>query len=312
MTRMPLLIDCDPGVDDAVALALTLAARRRFDLLGVVAVAGNLPLATTARNARFVCDLAGGADVRVLAGAARPLRRAPHLADAFHGAHGLGDMPAPEGTGAVPADGIGFMADTLARAVPASVTLAVLGPLTNLATVLGQRPDAARGVREVVVMGGARSEGGNVTASAEYNLYADPEAAAAVLGAGLPVSMIGLDVTHKVRAGAEVVARLQASGRPGARLAARLIAWSNTLPGNLDHGGAAAPLHDPCVIASLLAPGAFVWRPATIRVESDSELTRGHSAVEFRADEAGPFNARWATDVDSAAVLSLLAEELAG
>jgi len=314
MTPMPVILDCDPGVDDAVALLLAFAVPEAIELLAVTTVAGNVPLALTARNARIVRTLAGREDVPVIAGAERPLCRAPtfeaeHGPSAFHGETGLGTLPLREPEGALAE---GFAPDAIARlalARPAgTVTLVAVGPLTNVALALAAEPRLAGHLRQIVLMGGARSAGGNITASAEFNIYADPEAAGAVFGCGAPIVAHGLDVTHAVRATPERIARIAAIPTPRAQAAAELLRFSHGVA--LGIGNASAPLHDPCPIAWLLAPELFTTRAARVAVECESDLTRGHTAVEFRVDPATAPVA-WVTGADADAVFALLGDRLA-
>jgi purine nucleosidase len=305
VTRQSLIIDCDPGVDDAVALMLAFGSPG-FDLLAITAVGGNVPVAKTARNARILRQIAGREDVPVFMGADRPLRREPAGAGEFHGAEGLGDMTPFEPD--VPcADG--HAADAIIDLVmgrPAkSVALAVLGPLTNLALALRKAPALAARLGPVAVMGGARSEGGNITASAEFNIWADPEAAAEVLATGCEVVMFGLDATHQVRATTARIAALEAVGTPSAEAAASMMRFSQRVERRIV-GWDAPPVHDPCPVAWLLQPDLFELKPCRIAVETDSDLTRGHTAVEFRAAVAGSLPHRWAVSADADGVFSLV------
>lgn len=306
MTRQALIIDCDPGVDDAVALVLAFGSRE-LDLLAVTAVGGNAPVVRTARNARMLRQIAGREAVPVFMGADRPLRREPAGAGEFHGAEGLGDLVPFEPD--VPC-AEGHAADALVDLVMArparSVAVAVLGPLTNLALALRKAPALADRLGPVVVMGGARSEGGNITASAEFNIWADPEAAAEVLATGCEVVMFGLDATHQVRATEARIAALEAVGTPSAGVAAAMMRFSQRVERRIV-GRDAPPLHDPCPVAWLLRPDLFELKPCRIAVETDSELTRGHTAVEFRAAVAGSLPHRWAVSADADGVFALIA-----
>lgn len=305
VTRQSLIIDCDPGVDDAVALMLAFGSEA-FELLAVTAVGGNVPVVKTARNARMLRQIAGREDVPVFMGADRPLRREPAGAGEFHGAEGLGDMT-PFEPDAPCADG--HAADAIIALVmgrPArSVALAVLGPLTNLALALRKEPALAARLGPVAVMGGARSEGGNITASAEFNIWADPEAAAEVLATGCEVVMFGLDATHQVRATTARIAALEAVGTPSAEAAASMMRFSQRVERRIV-GWDAPPVHDPCPVAWLLQPDLFELKPCRIAVETDSDLTRGHTAVEFRAAVAGSLPHRWAVSADADGVFSLV------
>jgi purine nucleosidase len=310
--RQRIILDCDPGVDDAVALMLAFKVPDKLDILGITTVAGNVGIDHTTRNACVLRQVAGHEDVPVYRGLDRPLVREPILADDFHGANGLGDIPvfAPdkleETKGA-----LDFIIETLRTRPAGSVTLAVTGPLTNIAAAFEQAPDIKARVGQIVLMGGARAEGGNITASAEYNIYEDPDAAAIVFASGCPLVVLGLDATHQVRGTPERIARIQELDNPVASLTADVLLFANTLPGNME-GATGAPLHDPCVIAYILQPDLFTLRPCSIQVETASDLTRGHTAVEFRPDYWGvPYNARWATHIDAAGVFDLLEAALA-
>jgi purine nucleosidase len=309
---LSVILDCDPGVDDAVALMLAFKSPAQLNLLGVTTVAGNVGLDNTTRNACLLRQVAGRGDVPVYRGLGRPLVRDPVLADDFHGPEGLGDYPVftPD-QGEEDQSAIDFIVETLRTRPSGSVTLAVTGPLTNLATAFQHAPDIQGRVAQIVLMGGARSEGGNITASAEYNIYADPDAAAVVFASACPLVVIGLDATHQVRGTPERIARIQALDNPVAKLSADTLVFSNTLPGNME-GATGAPLHDPCVITYLLAPELFTLRPCSIRVETTSDLTRGHTAVEFRPDYWGvAYNAQWVTHIEADGVFALLETALA-
>lgn len=307
MTRQPLIIDCDPGVDDAVALMLAFGSAA-FELLAITAVGGNVPVVKTARNARILRQIAGREDVPVFMGADRPLRREPAGAGEFHGTEGLGDM-VPFEPGATCADG--HAADAIIDLVMArpekSVALAVLGPLTNLALALRKEPALAGRLGPVAVMGGARSEGGNITASAEFNIWADPDAAAEVLATGCDVVMFGLDATHQVRATETRIAALEVVGTPMADAAASMMRFSQRVERRIV-GWDAPPVHDPCPVAWLLQPALFTLQPCRVSVETESDLTRGHTAVEFREAVAGTLPHRWATAVDADGIFDLIAD----
>jgi len=309
MAPRPLIIDCDPGVDDAVALLLAFAAPDTFDILGVTTVAGNVNRALTAHNACIIRALAAREDVPVFSGADRPLLAAAVEAGHFHGENGLGDLvfPAPH-KGVETKGAVAFLTETLTKAAPQSVSLAVMGPLTNVALALRTAPACAQGLREIVIMGGARSEGGNITASAEFNIYADPHAAQIVFSSGLPIVTLGLDATHQVRTDPARMARLAKLNTSRAQTAWKLLHFSEQVERDLAQR-TGAPLHDPAVIAYLLAPHLFESRAARIDVETESALTRGHTAVEFRL--SAPSATKWVTRVDAEAVFDLLNERLA-
>jgi len=308
MTTRALIIDCDPGVDDAVGLFLAFAAPE-LELLAITTVGGNVPVAATARNARIMRQIAGREDVPVHVGAGRPLMRDPAGAGEFHGAEGLGDLTAFEPDAPVAqghaADAI---VDLVMRRPAGSVTLAVMGPMTNVALAMRKEPALAARLGPVVVMGGARGEGGNITASAEFNIWADPDAAAEVFASGCEMIVMGLDATHQVRATEERIAAIEAIGTPAADATASLLRFSQRIERQIVRGDD-PPLHDPCTVAWLLKPELFETRACRIAVETASDLTRGHTAVEFRVD---PATARhhWATRADGQGVFDLIVERL--
>ena len=310
VTRQALIIDCDPGVDDAVGLMLAFGAAE-LELLAITAVGGNVPVGKTARNARMLRQIAGREDVPVFMGAERPLRREPAGAGEFHGEEGLGDLTPfePEAPCAE-----GHAADAIVTLVMArperSVAMVVMGPLTNLALALRKAPELAGRLGPVAVMGGARSEGGNITASAEFNIWADPEAAAEVLASGCDVVMFGLDATHQVRATEDRIAALEALGTAKAETAAAMMRFSQRIEREIV-GWDAPPVHDPCPAAWILKPELFELTPCHIRVETESDLTRGHTAVEFREAVAGTLPHRWAVSADADGVFDLIREKCA-
>lgn len=311
MSRTSLILDCDPGVDDAVALFLAFASPRELDLIGITTVAGNVGIELTTRNARLIRQIAGRDDVPVIAGATRPLVRAPVEADHFHGQSGLGtlevfepDAPAQDG------DAAAFIVEEVMRRPAQTVTLAVTGPMTNVAEAMALDARLSGRLARIVAMGGARSEGGNITPSAEYNIYADPDAAQAVLSSGCQTVMLGLDATHQVRASAERVAAIAALETPAGRATTDLLGFAQHTERTFV-GGDEPPLHDPCTIAWLLAPHLFESRPCSIQVETASSLTLGHTAVEFRLRYPDRATCQWVTRADGEGVFALLTERLA-
>ena len=308
MNARPLIVDCDPGQDDAVALLLAMASPDAFDLLGITAVAGNVPLDRTESNARRIRDLAGRPEVPVHAGCARPMVREPASAEFIHGESGIdgADLPEPRRP-AAPQHGVDFLVDTL-RAAPAPVTLATLGPLTNVAMAIVKCPEILGNVREIVAMGGAIGLG-NVTPAAEFNVYADPHAAHVVFEAGAALTMIGLDVTHQAIATPARIEAIRAlDTAPAAAVCGMLEAYGAKNVAAYDHG---APLHDPCVIAYLLAPGLFDGREMRV----DIELNQGHAfgrTVCDRYNRRGlPANARVLEQIDADGFYALLTGRLA-
>lgn len=309
MAKRRTLIDCDPGIDDAVMLMLAFAAREEFDILGVTTVAGNLPLSTTTANARTIRALSGREDVPIYAGCPRPMVRDVLEASEFHGKNGLADLtfPAPARQ-AETGHAVDFIETTLLRAKD-PVTLVVTGPFTNIALAIIKNPAILDSVDQIVVMGGARTEAGNVTASAEFNIAADPHAAHVVFTCGKPIVAFGLDVTHHALATPERIAAIEAIGKPHAKAAAAMMAWVAKVEKDLKgYGG--APLHDPCTIAWLLSPGLFHLNSCHIAVEISSPLTMGHTAVDYWNTTRMAPNAQWADSVDADGLFALITERL--
>lgn len=309
MAARPLIIDCDPGVDDAIALFLAFASPDALDVRAITTVAGNVGPALTARNARLIREMAGyEAKTPVYAGATRPMVRAPVEAGQFHGESGLGAMTVHEPrTPLAQGHAVQHIIDAVLAAPEGALTIAVIGPMTNLALAMVLEPAVAPRLREIVVMGGARAEGGNITASAEYNIYADPHAAQVVFTSGAPVTVFGLDATHQVRSTPARIAAIRAIGTPQAKASADLLEFSAGVERNIP-GVDGAPLHDPCTIAYLLAPELFSFLPCTVRVETNEGVALGHTSVEFR--DAAASTTKWATLADGAGVFSLLIDRL--
>ena len=307
--KTTLIIDCDPGVDDATGLQMAFAAEQ-IELLAVTTVGGNVPASATARNACILRQIAGRDDVPVFAGADRPLRRDPAGAGEFHGEEGLGDLSPFDTVKGVEEE---HAVDALIRLImdrPAgSVTLILMGPMTNLALALRREPTLATRLKAVVAMGGARSEGGNITASAEFNIWADPDAAHEVLSSPAKVVMLGLDATHQVRVTEDRIVAIEAIDNEPARTVASMLRFSQRIEREIV-GWHSAPLHDPCTVAYVMAPELFDVVPANIRVECDSDLTRGHTAVEFRV-EPGQSRHLWAKGVRDREVFYLIGQTLA-
>ena len=309
MDRRKLIIDCDPGVDDAVALLLAFASPE-LDILGVTTVAGNVAAPLTARNARLIRQIAGREDVPVFAGCDRPMVRAPVEAGHFHGESGLGSLAIVEPKAPLAADhAVDFLVRAVMDAPPGAVSLAITGPCTNVAMAIVREPAIVTRLGDVVIMGGARREGGNVTASAEYNIFADPHAAHIVFTSGARVTALGLDVTHQIRATPARIAAIAALGTAPARAVADLLTFSSDME-RAHADGEGAPLHDPATIAWLLRPDLFTARACALRVETSAPLTIGHTAVEFREDVAGALDTQWVTGADADGVFALLGERL--
>ena len=303
-----IIIDCDPGIDDALAIFLALASRNDIEVLGLTCVKGNVALDKTYLNAQRICAAAGRLDIPVLRGIARPILAPAGLGASVHGVDGLGDidLPAAEGLPETGRNAVDFILK-LAEKYPGEIALCAIGPMTNVAMAFVLEPRLAARVREIVVMGGARSEGGNITASAEYNIFADPHAAQVVFSSGAPITVFGLDATHQVRSTPQRISAIRVIGTPQAKASADLLAFSASVERNIP-GITGAPLHDPCTIAYLLAPELFECLPCEVRVETNEGVALGHTAVEFR--DAGKAATRWATKADSDGVFALLIDRL--
>ncbi|MBP1872172.1 purine nucleosidase [Ensifer adhaerens] len=297
-----IIIDCDPGVDDAAALMLAFGSSE-VEILGITAVAGNIPLEKTEANARLICELANRTDIRVLQGCGRPLLYPDRAGVTVHGADGLGDIGLPRPTSA-PAErtAVQFIIDQV-RAAPGEVTLAVLGPMTNIAVALSIDPGIAPMIKRIVFMGGAAFCPGNIKERAEFNFYFDPHAAQAVVASGIPMVMFGLDVTHKAIITKERTERLKRLGKISGTIADMLTAY-----------GAGDPcLHDPCVIAYLIEPEIFSGVEGFVEVDCNSPLAIGQSVVSVTPRElAGRApNCLVMTEVDHDRLFALLEERYA-
>jgi len=308
--RRRIIIDTDPGLDDVVAILLALAADE-LAVLGIVAVAGNLPLSQTERNARRVCELAGRTDVPVYAGCGRPMLRSLATAEHIHVETSRDRLLLPEPTMALQAQhGVDFLIETLRAAETSTVTLCALGPLTNIAMALVKAPEVAGKIRELVIMGGAAFELGNVTPAAEFNIHVDPHAAAIVIESGVPITMIPLDVTHQVLSTSPRIEALSALGnRCGMAAAELLISFENNRSARF--GARARALHDPSVIAYLLRPALYDGREVNVAIETQSPLTIGMTVVDWWGVTGRKPNVRWMNTVDAGGFYDLLTEKLA-
>ncbi|MCL7464822.1 nucleoside hydrolase [Phaeovulum sp. NW3] len=305
-----IIIDTDPGQDDAVAILLALASPD-LEVLGITAVAGNVPLQLTARNARVVCELAGRPDIRVFAGCDRPMTRKLVTAEYVHGKTGLDGITLPDPTMPLQdQSAVDFIIDTL-RALPeGAVTLCPLGPLTNIATAFARAPDIIPRVAEIVLMGGAYFEVGNVTPAAEFNIYVDPEAAQIVFRSGVPLVVMPLDVTHKVLT---TRPRVEAFRALGTRVGHAVASWTDFFEryDMAKYGSQGAPLHDPCVIAYLLRPDLFQGRHVNVEIETQSDLTRGMTVADWWRVTDRPANAMLMGSVDAEGFYTLLTDRIA-
>ena len=310
MTRK-IIIDCDPGQDDAVALFLALASADELDLLGITAVAGNVPLELTQRNARQMCDIAGRSDVPVYAGCSEPMVRSLKTAEMIHGKTGINgiDVFEPQ-TPLQSQHAVDYIIDTLLAAEDDSITLVPVGPLTNIGTAIDKEPAILPKIEQIVLMGGAMREGGNRTPSAEFNILVDPDAADIVFRCGRPITQMGLDVSHQVLSTRDRVERIKALGNPVADATAGMLSFFDRFD-TKKYKSRGAPLHDPCTIAWLLKPELFGGKDCNVSIETQSELTLGHTAVDFWHVTDRPINVHWVYEVDADGFYDLLNERLA-
>ncbi|MDB5661367.1 MAG: nucleoside hydrolase [Cypionkella sp.] len=313
MTHQPrkIIIDTDPGQDDAFAILLALGSPEDLEVLGIVAVAGNVPLALTQKNSRMICELAGRSDVKVYAGCDRPLKRKLVTAEHVHGKTGLDGPVLPDPVMPLQDQhGVDFIIETLRREPGGTVTLCPLGPLTNVAQAFLQAPDVVGRVQEIVLMGGAYFEVGNITPAAEFNIYVDPEAAEIVFKSGVPLVVMPLDVTHKVLTTKPRVQALRDMGTEVGRVSA---AWAEFFE-RFDlakYGSEGGPLHDPTVVAYLIKPELFSGRMINVEIETQSELTLGMTVADWWGVTDRAKNALFIGDVDAQGFYDLLTERLA-
>ena len=309
--RRKIIIDTDPGQDDAAAIMLAFASPEEIDILGLCAVAGNVPLKLTSRNIRIISELCGRTDIPVYEGAEKPLVRKPITAEHVHGSTGLNgpvlDEPTME---AQKQHAVDFIIETLMREPAGTVTLCTLGALTNVALALLKAPEIADRVKELVMMGGGFFEGGNITPAAEFNIYVDPQAADIVFRSGMPVVMMPLDVTHKLLTTKARVNRIRDIGTRPAIAMAEMLEFFERFDIE-KYGSDGGPLHDPSVIAYLLKPELFEGRECNVEIEVISELTMGMTVVDWWRVTDRPANARVMRNVDADGFFELLTERFA-
>jgi len=307
-----IIIDTDPGQDDAVAILLALASPEELDVIGVVAVAGNVGLHHNTTNARKVVELSGRTEVPVYAGCSRPMRRTLVTAEHVHGETGLDGPNLPEPT-LVPLQdkhGVDYLVDTLMASDKGSITLCALGPLTNLAMALIKQPAIAERIAEIVLMGGAYFEVGNITPAAEFNIYVDPEAADVVLRSGIEITILPLDVTHQMQSTPARLEAIKAIGNKAGAAVHAMLSFSETFDLK-KYGWEGAPLHDPTVIAYLLQPELFEGRHCNVTIEVSSELTMGMTVADYWHVTGKVKNATYIRNGNAEGFYKLLTERLA-
>ena len=276
-----IIIDTDPGQDDALALMTAFGARDQLCVLGVTCVAGNVPLELTSGNALKICELSGFFDVPVFKGSPAPLKRKLITAEHVHGKTGLdGTELSVERKEIELTSAIDFIIECSEKYKDDKITICALGPLTNIAKVLRENPSVTESIEEIVLMGGGFFEGGNITPAAEFNIYVDPEAAKIVLESGVKITMLPLDVTHKTLVQRDFLEKLRKSGKNSAIEAAKLLDFFERYDVE-KYGSKGGPLHDPNVIVYLLNPAIYSGKLVNVEIEVNSELTRGMTVVDW-------------------------------
>ena len=281
-----------------------------LEVLGLTVVAGNVPLPLTERNARIVCEMCGRTEIKVFAGADRPIRRPLITAEHVHGKTGLDgpDLFEPsfplQDTHAVD-----FIVDSVMKEAPGTITLCPIGPLTNIALAIQKEPSIVDRLKQIVLMGGGYFEQGNITPSAEFNIYVDPDAAARVFNCGAPITMMPLDVTHKVMTTKARVDAIRAIGNRAAQALADMLEFSERFDEE-KYGTDGGPLHDPTTIAWLLQPGLFNGRLCNVEIETQSDLTRGATVVDWWSVTERPKNALVIREVDADGFFELIQQRL--
>ncbi len=309
MPPRPIIIDTDPGQDDALAIFLALASPE-LELRGITAVAGNVPLHHTEPNARRLVEAAARTDVPVFGGCSRPMQRELVTAEMVHGETGIDGAGLPDPSmPSRPEHAVDWLVDTLMAADEGEITLACLGPLTNIGTALVKEPRIVRGIREIVMMGGSVFRGGNVTPVAEFNIFVDPHAADVVFRSGCPLTLHPLDVTNQAITTPERIARFGELDTPTARAAFGMLSFYNR--SNVErYGVEGSPLHDPCVTAYLVKPELFSGKHVFVEIETTSTKTMGMTVTDWWGVRRQEPNCTVINQVDADGYYDLLLERL--
>ena len=305
-----IIIDTDPGQDDAVAILLALASPEEIEVLGITAVAGNVPLSLTEKNARIVCELAGRPDIPVYAGCDRPLKRKLVTAEHVHGKTGLDGPELPEPKIKLhEKHGVDFIIDTILQEPENSISLCPLGPLTNIASAILKQPKIVSRIKKIVLMGGAYFEVGNITPAAEFNIFVDPDAAKIVFEAGIDMVVMPLDVTHKALVTEKRNEAFRQLKSPVGIAVAEMTDFFERFDKE-KYGSSGAPLHDPCVTAYLIDPKIFSGKNINVEIETKSELTLGMTVADWWGVTDRKANTFFVGDLDPDKFFSLLTERL--
>jgi purine nucleosidase len=308
--RRDLIIDTDPGADDVVALLLALASPEELNVLAITTVAGNVRLDKTSRNARLAREWAGREEVPVYAGAPKPLIRTPIYAENIHGQEGLPGIAVHEPVvGLASGNAVDYLIQTLTKAPPHSITLALLGPETNLALALVQAPEITQGIKEVVVMGGAHFNGGNITPVAEFNMFADPHAAQVVLASGVKLTYVPLDVTHKILTSELRIKQIEALNNQAGKLVGDILN-EYVKADMVQYGLPGGPVHDASVIAYLLKPGLFSGRQVNLTIDTREGVTFGQTVADWYDTLKHDKNVFWVENGDAQGFFDLLTSRL--
>ena len=310
MEQKNIIIDCDPGQDDAIMLLLAFSAPEKLNILGITTVAGNVPLNKTQRNARIITELANKDSIKIYAGCEKPIERDLVTAEYVHGLEGIDGAPIFNPN--IPLQkqhAVDFIIETLHSAEDNSITLVPTGPLTNIAKAIKKDKNILKKISEIVIMGGAMREGGNTTPSAEFNVYVDPDAADIVFNAGRPLVAMPLDVTHKVITSNEITNKLENLGNKSGSLVASMLRYYNRFD-EQKYGSDGGPLHDPCTIAYLLNKDLFIGKHVNVSIETKSNLTLGCTSVDFWNITEKPKNCFWVYDINQKAFFDLLLNQI--
>lgn len=309
MEKRAYIFDCDPGQDDAISLVMALSPASGLDIRAITVVAGNTSVRKCQRNARMMVEICGRRDIPVFAGCDRPLEYPLATAEEVHGVEGLDGIEIFEPDVPLQDEHAVDAIIRICRELD-DVVLVPTGPLTNIATALTRAPDIAARISEVVIMGGARTEAGNITPSAEFNIYVDPHAAQIVFDAPVRKTVFGLDVTHKALIQDAHVDRI---AQLGTRMSDRLTGMLRSDYADYDRakfGTAGTPIHDACTTAYLLQPDMFTFRSVNVQVEADSPITRGHTSVDYWQMTGRPQDTNWAIGVDRDAFFELMITQI--
>ena len=307
----PIIIDTDPGQDDAIAILFALGAADYLEVRALTTVAGNVPVEWASRNARIIRDWAERTEIPVYAGCPRPLLRDLITAEHVHGETGLGGVQLPEPrAGLAAGSAVNFLIETLSTAPAGSLTICSIGPLTNIASALVRAPRIRTSIKQIVMMGGAHFERGNITPSAEFNIHIDPDAADLVFRSGVQITVLPLDVTHQVLTTPGRLDQLFSLGNKAGKLVADILN-SYQRHDMVRFGREGGPVHDPCVIGYLLNPELFSGKTVNVAVETSSELTLGETVVDWHQVTDRKPNAYWVNKVDADGLFELLTEKIA-